>query len=119
MYELIQAAGNSYYLQSPAKIGLVRLNETEACLIDSGNNRDAGKKVLRILQEKGWTLRCILNTHSHADHIGGNAYLQKQTGCTVYTPGIETDFTNHPVLESCFIYGGFSPKGLRSKFLMA
>lgn len=27
MYELIQALGNSYYIQSPAKIGLVRLNE--------------------------------------------------------------------------------------------
>ena len=44
MYELIQAAKNSYYIQSPAKIGLVKLNETEVCLIDSGNDKDAGKK---------------------------------------------------------------------------
>ena len=30
MYELTQVAGNSYYIQSPAKIGLVRLNDADA-----------------------------------------------------------------------------------------
>ena len=28
MYELIQAKGSSYYIESPAKVGLVRLNDT-------------------------------------------------------------------------------------------
>lgn len=45
MYELIQVAENSYYIQSPAKIGIFKLNDTEVCLIDSGNDKDAGKKV--------------------------------------------------------------------------
>ena len=39
MYELIPVSGNSYYIQSPAKIGLVRLNGTDVCLIDSGNDK--------------------------------------------------------------------------------
>lgn len=99
MYELIQAAGNSYYIQSPAKIGLVRLTEKEVCLIDSGSDKDAGRKVRQILDGNGWTLRAVFNTHSHADHIGGNKYLQAQTGCKIYAPGIECDFTRHPVLE--------------------
>ena len=29
MYELIQVSGGSYYVQSPAKAGLVRLNPTD------------------------------------------------------------------------------------------
>ena len=41
MYELIQAKGSSYYIESPAKAGLVRLNDTEVCLIDSGSDKDA------------------------------------------------------------------------------
>ena len=49
MYELIQVAENSYYIQSPAKIGIVKLNDTEVCLIDSGNDKDAGKKVKKVL----------------------------------------------------------------------
>lgn len=119
MYELIQLSGNSYYIQSPAKIGLVRLNDTEVCLIDSGNDKDAGKKVRKILDANGWQLRMILNTHSNADHIGGNKFLQDQTGCKIYAPGIERDFTCNPLLEPSFLFGACPPKDLRHKFLMA
>ena len=119
MYELIQVSDNSYYIQSPAKIGLVRLNDTEVCLIDSGNDKDAGRKIRQILDAHGWKLKAIYNTHSNADHIGGNKYLQAQTGCKVYAPGIDCDFTRHPVLEPSFLYGGYPCKDLRHKFLMA
>ena len=119
MYELVQAAENTYYIQSPAKIGLVKTGEKTVCLIDSGNDKDAGKKVKRILDAQGWTLQAIYNTHSHADHIGGNQYLCAQTGCRVFAPGIERDFTEHPLLEPAFLYGGCPPKVLRHKFLMA
>jgi len=119
MYELIFAANNSYYIQSPAKIGLVKVNENEVCLIDTGNDKDAGKKIKKILDANGWTLKAVYNTHSNADHIGGNQYLQKQTGCKIYAPGIECDFTNHPILEAAYLYGGFPPKDLRHKFLLA
>ena len=119
MYELIQVSENNYYIQSPAKIGLIKLNDAEVILIDSGNDKDAGKKVRKILDANGWTLKAIINTHSNADHIGGNKYLQDQTGCKIYASGIEADFTNHPLLEPSFLYGGFPPKDLRHKFLMA
>lgn len=119
MYELIQVSENSYYIQSPAKIGLVKVSDTEVCLIDSGNDKDAGKKIRRVLEENGWSLKAIYNTHSHADHIGGNKYLQAQTGCDIYAPGIEQYFTCEPVLEPTFLYGGCPGKELRHKFLMA
>lgn len=119
MYELIQASENSYYIQSPAKIGLVRLNDTEVCLIDSGNDKDAGRKVRQLLDAKGWKLKAIYNTHSNADHIGGNRYLQGQTGCKIYAPGIDCAFTRHPILEPSFLYGGYPCRDLRHKFLLA
>ena len=119
MYELIQVAERTYYLQSPAKIGLVRLNDTDVCLIDSGNDKDAGRKIRKRLEEKGWRLTAIYNTHSNADHIGGNKYLQDQTGCKIYAPGIECDFTRHTILEPAYLYGGFPCKDLRHKFLLA
>lgn len=119
MYELIQISDRSYYIQSPSKIGLVKLNEKEVCLIDSGNDKDAGRKVRQILDANGWKLTAIYNTHSNADHIGGNKYLQGQTGCKIYAPGIDRDFTRHPILEPAFLYGGYPCKDLRHKFLMA
>ncbi|SLN73048.1 hydroxyacylglutathione hydrolase [Oceanibacterium hippocampi] len=30
------------------------------------------KKCLAVAKEKGWTIRQVLNTHEHGDHIGGN-----------------------------------------------
>ena len=119
MYELIQVSEHDYYIQSPAKVGLVRLSDTEVCLIDSGSDKDAGRKVRQILDARGWKLRAIYNTHSNADHIGGNRYLQGQTGCRIYAPGMECDFTRHPVLEPSFLYGGYPCKDLRHKFLLA
>ena len=119
MYELIQVSEHNYYIQCPAKIGLVKLNDTEVCFIDSGSDKDAGRKVRQILDANGWKLRAIYNTHSNADHIGGNKYLQGQTGCRIYAPGIECDFTNHPILEPAFLYGGYPCKDLRHKFLLA
>ncbi len=119
MFELVQVSETCFYLQSPAKIGIVLTAAHEACLIDSGSDRDAGKKAKKVLDANGWPLRAIYNTHSHADHIGGNQYLQKQTGCPVYAAGIERDFTEHPLLEPSFLYGANPPQALRHKFLMA
>ncbi len=119
MFELVQVSDRSYYIESPAKIGLVKLNDKDVCLIDSGNDKDAGRKVRQILDANGWHLTAIYNTHANADHIGGNRYLQGQTGCRVYAPEIDCEFTRHPVLEPSFLYGGYPCKDLRHKFLMA
>ena len=119
MYELIQISDISYYVQSPAKIGVVKLSEREVCLIDSGSDKDAGKKVRKILEREGWTLRAIYNTHSNADHIGGNKYLKEVTSCKIYAPGAECAFTRYPYLEPSLLYGANPSKNLRGKFLMA
>lgn len=39
--------------------------------------------VLDVLQEKGWQLTSILNTHHHSDHVGGNLLIKQQTGCRI------------------------------------
>lgn len=119
MYEWIQVSERSGYIQSPAKIGLVRLEGQEVCLIDSGSDKDAGRKVRQLLDARGWRLTAIYNTHSNADHIGGNKYLQAQTGCKIYAPGIDCAFTRRPILEPAFLYGGYPCGELRHKFLMA
>jgi len=42
--------------------------------------------VIDTLEQKGWRLTMILNTHHHGDHVGGNLELKQKTGCTVIAP---------------------------------
>ena len=75
MYELVQVSEKCYYINCPAKIGVYVADQDHVYLVDSGNDKDAGRKVRQILDKNGWHLAAILNTHSNADHIGGNRYV--------------------------------------------
>ncbi|MBQ6897402.1 MAG: MBL fold metallo-hydrolase [Clostridia bacterium] len=119
MYELIKVTESCYYIQCPSKIGIVKLSDSEVFLVDSGNDKDTGKRVLKILEANGWRLKFIVNTHSHADHTGGNRFLQERTGCKIYAPEIECSFVTSPILEPAFLWAGNPFPELRNKFLMA
>lgn len=43
-------------------------------------------EVFAALEEKGWSLTHILNTHHHMDHVGGNEVIKERTGCTIVGP---------------------------------
>jgi hydroxyacylglutathione hydrolase len=47
--------------------------------------------VLRALDDTGWRLTHILNTHHHVDHTGGNAELKAATGCVIVGPRADRD----------------------------
>jgi glyoxylase-like metal-dependent hydrolase (beta-lactamase superfamily II) len=115
---LVRLARNTWLVPGPTNIGLVE-TASGAWLVDSGNDKESGRKLLRILRERGLTLRGIVNTHSNADHTGGNAYLQGMTGCGIYATEIESAFIRTPTLESGMLWGGFPVKELRSKFFEA
>lgn len=119
MYELCQVSDTFYYIDNPTKIGIIKMNEKDIILIDSGSNKEVGRKIRQIIDKQEWNLQCIVNTHSHADHIGGNNYLQKQKKCKIYAPDTEMAFVNNPKLEPDFLYGGNAPNDLQHKFLMA
>ena len=119
MYELNKVGEKTYYIESPAKIGIYLLDDENVCLIDSGNDKDAGRRISKILEENNWNLKCIINTHSNADHIGGNEYLQRKYNCEIFTTDVEAAFTRNPILEPSFLYGGFPNKLIKNKFLLA
>ena len=117
--ELVKVGERTYYIKNPTNIGIYKTDEDNVYLIDSGNDKDAGRKILKIVAEQGWNVKGIINTHSNADHIGGNKIICDRTGCDILTFGIERSFTEHTVLEPSFLYGGYPFKKLRNKFLMA
>lgn len=119
MYEVIQAGERTYYISAPTNIGIYKINEDEVCIIDSGNDKDSGKRILKILAENGWNLSMIINTHAHADHIGGNDILQKRTGCKIYAPSVDVSLVENTILNASILYGGFPCKDMLGKFFYA
>lgn len=117
--ELVCVGEKTYYIKNPTNIGIYKADDENVYLIDSGNDKDAGKKILKLVGEQGWKVKGIISTHSNADHIGGNKVICDRTGCDVYAYNIEKAFTEYPILEPSFLYGGYPFKELRNKFLMA
>ena len=68
----------------------------EATLIDSGYVGHAAQTVELVKSAlAGRRLVRLVNTHSHSDHIGGNAALQRAFGCEILIPaGIEEHIRN-------------------------
>ena len=116
--ELKQITEKTFYIPGLTNIGLY-LEGDQVILIDSGNDEWTGRKIYRILEKQGWNLRTIINTHSNADHIGGNSYLQKKTNCDIIATSIESTFIEHPDLEPFLLWGAYPFKSLRNKFLQA
>ena len=61
------------------------VRDTSVVVVDPGQ----AEPVQRLLHEQGLTLRAILLTHHHADHVGGVTELVAATGARVYGPALE------------------------------
>jgi glyoxylase-like metal-dependent hydrolase (beta-lactamase superfamily II) len=117
-HQLRQLTGTTWVIAGPTNIGLLEGDEG-VYLIDSGNDKDTGRRIRKLLDQQGWSLKGIINTHSNADHIGGNDYLQRQTECGIWAPRAERAFIEYPKLEAAFLWGGLPVKELNSKFFEA
>lgn len=48
------------------------------------------------LAERGWTLRLVVSTHGHWDHIGDNAPVAEHTGAAIAVHPLDRDRLEHP-----------------------
>lgn len=110
-----------YVLEGGSNIGVVIADDGRAVLIDSGLNDTPARKALRFVRDElGTEVSAIINTHGHADHFGGNAWLVKRTGAKVFAPNLDEMTLRHPLMQPIMLYGGAdSADALRTSFLVA
>jgi glyoxylase-like metal-dependent hydrolase (beta-lactamase superfamily II) len=76
----------------------------EAVVIDPGDDID---EVLRVLARHELTVKTIVITHAHIDHVGGAARLKAETGAPLYMN--EADFPVYDQLEMQALWLGMDP----------
>ena len=123
--QLVPLSEHISYLSMPTNLGFIRFfDETgKDCvyLIDSGNDETTGARILDFIRANfpDATLKAIINTHSHADHCGGNSYLVRETGCQVWASRGEAYLMEFPDIETQLVWGGTAIHDIRSKYLLA
>ena len=68
-------------------------NNNSACVVDPSE----AEPIINFLENKNISLKYILNTHHHFDHIGGNKDLKKKFGSLVV--GFEKDLSRIPEID--------------------
>lgn len=91
--KILELDDGVYVIPGSTNIGVitdVRDSVTDVYLVDSGSSEIDADYILDILHqffnetETEYVIKAIINTHSHADHCGGNHYIHKQTACEVW-----------------------------------
>lgn len=117
---LLPLGSQVFYFASAVNSLVVENGCGGALLVDTGLDDGHARKLLREVEARGLVPAAILNTHSHADHHGGNAFiLKKFPGLPVSAPPLEAAIIHFPVLEPLYLYGALPPRELQTKFLLA
>jgi glyoxylase-like metal-dependent hydrolase (beta-lactamase superfamily II) len=121
MSNVHQLSDKVYYLAGGVNCAIIKAENNKAILIDTGQDKDYGRNVKKACDGLGLTPVAILNTHSHADHYGGNDYLLRQyPEVLVYAPALESAIMQQPYLEPLYLFNGAKPLNeLMSKWLLA
>lgn len=102
MFEINHLRGNTFYYDAFTNVGIYRLDDGKAVLIDSCDHKRMVRSLDRELGEMGLGVSLIINTHSHFDHICGNRYFQDKYGCRILCTRAEQGFIYNPDLEDEF-----------------
>lgn len=109
------------YIPGANNLGFIITADRGAIVIDTGMDKDTGRSIRKALDEAGLSLCAIINTHHHADHIGGNAFLQHVfPHVPTLAPKLEAALIMNPILEPVYLHYGAAPHtALQTKWLMA
>jgi glyoxylase-like metal-dependent hydrolase (beta-lactamase superfamily II) len=80
----------------------------EALVVDPGG--PAAGLAARLDQE-GWQVRWIVNTHGHADHLAGNDLWAAKTGAPIVMHRLDAEFFLRPEMQAQARAEGFPPLG--------
>lgn len=110
MFEIKKLKGNTYYFEAFSNVGIYAHDGVNAVLVDACDHPRMVKAVDKQITAMGMTVKAVINTHCHVDHICGNRFFQDKYGCKLLSTKKEQCFIAFPSLEPGFYYAGIDTK---------
>lgn len=129
MNELIQVGARTYYVTGPFHVGVYIMSEDYShpdfpdrkpvCLIDSGVDEVVARVIDGLLEENGFYVHMIINTHYHADHSGGNAYFKNRYKCILTCTKINAALMSNYDICPAIVWGASPVREIINKYFYA
>ena len=112
---------------SPTNVGIVAVDSKENSgqkdiyLIDSGPDENIACAIYESLKKEfnSFTIKAVIDTHSHADHCGANKKIKELSGCKIISTWMEKSGIECPLNQSSIAYGGFPLPEYRTSYYEA
>ncbi len=78
----------------------------DAVIIDPG---DEAEVIVNAVRSAGLTVRAIINTHGHADHIAANGAMKNEFRCPIMIHELEVEYLSDPDLNLASFIGHVGP----------
>jgi len=113
---LRKISGKTYAIEYPSAVGIFLIDDKSCILIDSGASSVYARRTLQIVEKMGVQVTGIINTHAHADHSGGNKYIQDAADCRIFASPIEAAYLNNPIMAAYVQSNSVPLNSIRNKF---
>ena len=112
----IRLSKSVYCLLDHTNIGIIE-DVDYLILVDSGLNSENASEIDKLIQNNfNKKISAIINTHSNADHAGGNKFFSEKYNCKIYATSKEAAFLENPYLESAIIWGAHPFDKIRTSY---
>lgn len=118
---MVHLKGNTFYIDGAVKVGVIKnsYSPEKSVVIDTGIDDDSGRRIVKLMQDADMKPGFIINTHSHADHCGGNSFITGRCGTEVLAPEFDKSIIECPELEPFYLFSASPLTDLDTKFLRA
>lgn len=87
---IIRVIENTYCIDAGTSyIPFYKINEKEIIMLDTGLKNEQCRGIEEVLESNNLTIKAIINTHSHIDHVGNNVYFKEKYNSIIAMPSYE------------------------------
>ena len=96
--DILKVKGNTYCIDTGMTyIPFYKINDEEIIMLDTGWKKGERDGIEEVLESNNFKVKAILNSHSHIDHIGNNAYLKNKYNSIIAMSAYEANICSSEV----------------------